>query len=82
MEFINEAIVGCSVLVAPILSGIIKPFVADSRFYPIISIILGLLFALAFLLTDQVDLPTFIISGVVCGLTASGIYGVKQSLTK
>jgi len=80
MEFINEAIVGCSVLVASILSGIVKKFVSDERFYPLISIALGLMFGIAFLVKGDVDVPTFIISGIVCGLTASGLYSNLKAL--
>lgn len=82
MEFVNEMIVGCSVIVAPLIQAVIKPFLPDSKYYPLISILLGELFGLAFYLTGQVDIATAVISGIVCGLAASGLYGVTKSISK
>lgn len=61
------------------LTSIIKAFILDSRFYPVISIGLGM--ALSILVLPS-SIAVSVVSGLIIGLTASGAYsGVKSMVS-
>lgn len=53
---------------------VLKPFVKDKRFYPILSLMLGIVFSLAI---NGISFKSFF-TGVVYGLSASGLYSVSK----
>lgn len=59
------------------LTSIIKAFITDTRYSPIISLVLGIAGALA-LLPGAVGVA--IVTGIVIGLTASGLYSGAKSV--
>lgn len=60
----------------------IKPFISDGRWYPFIAIIFGLLInigaAWALDAMTKVGIITAVLSGVMAGLAASGLYSLTQ----
>lgn len=59
------------------LTSIIKAWVTDTRFAPVVSIILGIAGAL---LLIPGTLGTSIVTGIVIGITASGVYSGAKSI--
>lgn len=82
MEFINASIVAFAPVVTAFLEAVVKPFMTNEKYCPVVSIGLGLLVGLAFYLGSEVDPVTCAVSGVVLGLSASGFYSVVSSIKK
>lgn len=61
------------------LTQIVKPFVSDQRFYPLISLALGIA---ASFLVPQITIAMTILAGLVMGLSASGAYSTGKTLTR
>lgn len=59
------------------ITQVIKPFVSDQRWYPIISLVLGVA---ASFLVPQVSVATTILAGLVMGLSASGAYSATKTV--
>lgn len=61
------------------LTQIVKSFVSDERYIPLVALVLGLLGAV---LVDGIGyIGTTVVEGLIVGLTASGLYsGVKKTV--
>jgi hypothetical protein len=55
---------------------VIKKWVKDDAFYPLISMAFGVVLNLAIALIKATDIATAVFMGVLAGLTASGIYSI------
>ncbi len=80
MEEILNSAVAVALIVTPLVKSMVnafKPFIKDSRFYPIISILIGLVTMVGIGTSTGEALPTSIIAGVIAGLGASGLYGLE-----
>lgn len=70
---------------APIITALIqvvKPFLTDTRWYPPIAIVLGVVWNVGFVLGTLGDLRLAVLYGVVSGLAASGLYSLAGSVRK
>jgi uncharacterized membrane protein HdeD (DUF308 family) len=74
---ITPAMLGLIAIVVGITQ-IFKPFISDSRFYPVISLVLGVA---ASFLVPQANVAMTILAGLVMGLSASGAYSTGKTLT-
>ena len=76
-ELINNAVL-VAVILAPITTGIIEvvkqTLNVDARYLPILSLLVGILVAVAIALGTGQDVVQFILVGIVGGLSASGLY--------
>lgn len=68
---------GVSLVVA--LTQICKKWVVDARWYPVISIGLGLLVNVPIGIMAGIDALSSVYMGIIAGLMASGIYSVTQT---
>lgn len=59
------------------LTQVVKAFVSDARFYPLISLVLAV--AASFLL-PQATIGATILAGLVMGLSASGLYSGTKTV--
>ena len=73
---------GVPIVVA--LTQLVKPFVSDTRFYPLISVAWGLVINLlaAWVLTtfDKAEVATAVILGLLAGLSAGGLYSASSTI--
>jgi hypothetical protein len=63
----------------PIILGIvqvIKAWVLDARWYPVISIILGLAINMGLASVTGVDYVSALVMGTIAGLSSSGLYSI------
>ena len=76
-ELINNAVM-VAVILAPITTGIIEvvkqTLNIDNRYLPILSLLVGILVAVAIALGTGQDLVQYVLVGIVGGLSASGLY--------
>ena len=76
-ELINNAVL-VAVILAPITTGIIEvvkqTLNIDNRYLPILSLLVGILVAVAIALGTGQDVVQFVLVGIVGGLSASGLY--------
>lgn len=71
---------GVPVIVAAV--ELVKPFVADRRFYPLIALALGLVVNLGTALALDTDPRRALLLGLVAGLAASGLYSQGKTVWK
>ena len=69
--------VGVLVAITISLVGLVKQFVGDSRFHPLVSLLIGIGLCLLVLGFTKVAL----LAGVLIGLAASGLYDHKSIVT-
>ena len=76
-ELINNAVL-VAVILAPITTGIIEvvkqTLNIDNRYLPILSLLVGILVAVAIALGTGQDLVQYILVGIVGGLSSAGLY--------
>lgn len=76
-ELINNAVL-VAVILAPITTGIIEvvkqTLNIDARYLPILSLLVGILVAVAIALGTGQDVAQYVLVGIVGGLSASGLY--------
>lgn len=76
-ELINNAVL-VAVILAPITTGIIEvvkqTLNIDNRYLPILSLLVGILVAVAIALGTGQDVVQYVLVGIVGGLSASGLY--------
>ena len=76
-ELINNAVL-VAVILAPITTGIIEvvkqTLNIDNRYLPILSLLVGILVAVAIALGTGQDLAQYILVGIVGGLSSAGLY--------
>lgn len=76
-ELINNAVL-VAVILAPITTGIIEvvkqTLNIDNRYLPILSLLVGILVAVAIALGTGQDLVQYVLVGIVGGLSACGLY--------
>ena len=76
-ELINNAVL-VAVILAPITTGIIEvvkqTLNIDNRYLPILSLLVGILVAVAIALGTGQDLVQYVLVGIVGGLSAAGLY--------
>lgn len=76
-ELVWVGLGGAPVVVA--LTLIVKPFVLDRRFWPIIALVWGLAINVGWAWARGTDLATAVALGVMSGLAASGLWsGIKN----
>lgn len=63
------------------LTQVVKPFIADKRFYPVIAVFLGLIFNIGVGYSIGADIAQSSVLGVLAGLSASGLYSTGATLT-
>ncbi len=78
MEFTYEGI--ALIPVVTILVNIIKGTGVSSRFHPIISVGLGIIFGIIFV--SNGDIKKGVLSGIVIGISASGLYSNGREVVK
>lgn len=61
-------------IVAALVQVLIKPFIPDSRLYPVFAIVLGVLFNLLIGLYLDIPVVAWFVQGIMAGLAASGAY--------
>lgn len=66
----------------PIVMGLVEvaKIYINSRYAPVLSLLLGI--GGAFLIADGITVPVTLLSGIVVGLTASGIYAGTKATFK
>lgn len=78
METILVNFASVSLILVPVVVGltqIVKSFVIDARYAPIVSIVFGILLSFV---SPQVTIALTVFQGILFGLIASGLYsGVK-----
>ena len=79
MEYSDFIGLAGALIVAPIVQ-VCKGFVADERFYPVISICLGVLLNLGIAIGRQGDIMLAVLVGVATGLAASGLYSGQKTI--
>lgn len=76
-ELVNNAVL-VAVILAPLTTGIIEvvkqTLNIDTRYLPILSLLVGILVAVAIALGTGQDVVQFVLVGTVGGLSASGLY--------
>ena len=76
-ELINNAVL-VAVILAPITTGIIEvvkqTLNIDNRYLPILSLLVGILIAVAIALGTGQDLVQYVLVGIVGGLSSAGLY--------
>ena len=80
-ELINNAVL-VAVILAPITTGIIEvvkqTLNINNRYLPILSLLVGILVAVAIALGTGQDLVQYVLVGIVGGLSASGLYDQRK----
>lgn len=83
-ELINNAVL-VAVILAPITTGIIEvvkqTLKIDSQYLPILSLLVGIIVAVAIALGTGQDLVQYILVGVIGGLSSAGLYD-QTKITK
>lgn len=79
MEYADFAGLAGALVIAPIVQ-VLKPFVTDDRFYPVIAILLGILLNLGIGIARQGDIVLAVLVGVATGLAASGLYSGQKTI--
>lgn len=76
-ELMNNAVL-VAVILAPITTGIIEvvkqTLNIDNQYLPVMSLLVGILVAVAIALGTGQDIVQFVLVGIVGGLSASGLY--------
>ena len=82
-ELMNNAVL-VAIILAPITTGIIEvvkqTLNVDTRYLPILSLLVGVLVAVAIAFGTGQDVVQFVLVGIVGGLGASGLYDQKDIL--
>ena len=82
-ELMNNAVL-VAVILAPLTTGIIEvvkqTLNVDTRYLPILSLLVGVLVAVAIAFGTGQDVVQFVLVGIVGGLGASGLYDQKDIL--
>jgi hypothetical protein len=63
----------------PIIVGIVqvvKAWIADERWYPVVAIVLGLAINMGLASVTGVDYVSALVMGTIAGLSASGLYSI------
>ena len=71
---------GSVLIAAALVQVIIKPFISDSRLYPVFAILMGVLFNLLIGLYLGIPVVAWFIQGVMAGLAASGAYSFGSTV--
>lgn len=84
-ELINNAVL-VAVILAPITTGIIEvvkqTLNIDNRYLPILSLLVGILVAVAIALGTGQDLVQYVLVGIVGGLSSAGLYDQTKIIEK
>ena len=84
-ELINNAVL-VAVILAPITTGIIEvvkqTLNIDNRYLPILSLLVGILVAVAIALGTGQDLVQYVLVGIVGGLSSAGLYDQAKIIDK
>ena len=84
-ELINNAVL-VAVILAPITTGIIEvvkqTLNIDNRYLPILSLLVGILVAVAIALGTGQDLVQYVLVGIVGGLSSAGLYDQTKIIDK
>lgn len=76
-----QAIVGISgVPFILALVQLLKPFVTDSRWYPLIALAAGVVLNVAVSFAVRTDPVSATLAGLIAGLTASGLYSQGKAI--
>lgn len=82
-ELMNNAVL-VAVILAPLTTGIIEvvkqTLNVDTRYLPILSLLVGVLVAVAIAFGTGQDVVQFVLVGIVGGLGSSGLYDQKDIL--
>ena len=78
MEFTYEGI--ALIPVVTILVNIIKRIGVPSKFHPLISLVIGIAFGIIFI--GNGDIKKGILSGIIIGISASGLYSNGHEVAK
>ena len=68
---------------APFIVGIVeicKKFIPDDRFYPVIALLLGVIWNLGIAVSRQGDILLAVLVGVATGLAAGGLYSGQKTI--
>jgi predicted RND superfamily exporter protein len=57
---------------------VFKVWILDSRFYPMLSIVFGLIFNIGIAWRLGIDLTSAIVMGIIAGMSAAGLYSGLQ----
>jgi len=68
-------------LVMSLVTITIKPFVPDSRWYPVAALVFGIAWNVALAYGFGLALNTSVVLGVVTGLAAAGVYSASKAVT-
>lgn len=63
-----------------LVQALVKPFVTDSRFYPLASVLLGTIWNVGLCYVLGLPLPAAALMGVLTGLSASGDYDSSKTM--
>jgi hypothetical protein len=69
----------------PFITGlvqIVKPWVSDERWYPIISLAVGVAWNVGITISQGGDVPLAFVQGVGVGLAACGLYSSDKALRR
>ena len=84
-ELINNAVLVAAIL-APITTGIIEVMKQtlniNNRYLPILSLLVGILVAVAIALGTGQDLVQYVLVGIVGGLSSAGLYDQTKIIEK
>lgn len=67
----------------PFITGIVqmfKGFIPDDRFYPVIALLLGVIWNLGIAVSRQGDILLAVLVGVATGLAAGGLYSGQKTI--
>ena len=65
------------------LTQLVKPFISDARFIPVVAVLLGIIMTvLAGDMIDVIGIKAQIITGLVLGLSGVGLYSTGSNLSQ
>lgn len=65
------------------LTQLVKPFISDSRFIPVVAVLFGIIMTvLAGDMIDVIGIKAQIITGLVLGLSGVGLYSTGSNLSQ
>lgn len=83
MQGIMENGVAIAVVLMPwikVLVDVIKPFIKDTKWYPILSMLIGVVFGIVVSLLFGFSVPEYVLAGFIAGVGASGLYDIAKSV--